>query len=64
MKFEIRALEIEMIPETEFDHEVLAKLRRAHEVEVKDGRTSDHRNWPPDPRKTNLVLKWDDPNKW
>lgn len=63
MKFELRALEIEMIPETEFDRDILEKIHLARKIEVKDGRTTDQ-HYPPSNRLTNVVLILPDPNDW
>lgn len=63
MKFEVRELEIEMIPETEFDRDILERIHRAGSVEIKDGKTTDG-SYPPADRLTNVILAFPDPNKW
>ena len=63
MKFEIREREIEMIPESDHDRDVLEKLHRARAVRIKGGRTTDP-DYPPSNRKTNVVLELPDPNDW
>ena len=63
MKIEIRELEIELIPETEHEREAVAKLHKHRKVSLKDGKTTDG-NWPPDPKKTNIIICLPDPNKW
>lgn len=63
MKIEIRENEIELEAETEHEIDALAKLHRTSEVKVGPGRSRDQ-NWPPHPRKTNVILKFPNPNDW
>lgn len=64
MRFEIRDREIEMIPETNHDRDVVEKLHRAGgSIRIKDGRTTD-RDYPPSSRQTNVVFVFPDPNDW
>ena len=57
MKIEIREDEIELEAESEHEKDALVKLHRAGEVKVKPGRSSDQ-DWPTDPRRTNVILKF------
>lgn len=59
MRFVIKEHEIEMSPDTEHDRDVLARMHRFGTVKVMPGDSTD-RNWPPDPRKTNVIFKFDD----
>ena len=63
MEFEIRETEIELIPQSEHDRDVVAKLHGAFQIQVRSGRSTDP-SWPPNPRKTNVVLVLPDPNDW
>lgn len=58
MRFEIREGEIEMIPETEFDRDVIEKLHRKgrnREIKIRDGETTDP-DYPPSDRETNIIF--------
>ena len=63
MKVELRDFEIELIPETDHDRDALVRLHQESQIAVKDGKSSD-RNYPPDPRRTNVILVLTDRNKW
>jgi len=63
MKFEIREREIEMSPETEYDRDVLGRLFRARSVIIRGGKSTDS-SYPPDRRRTNVVLVLPDPDDW
>ena len=63
MKLELREGEIELVPENELERDALVKVHRAGTVKVKAGRTTD-RGYPPDYRKTNVILVLPDPNNW
>ena len=56
MKVILRDYEIELIPENEHERDALARLHEVNKVEIDYGKSED-RSWPPDPRKTNVVLK-------
>ncbi len=63
MKVEIRELEIELVAETDHEREALAKIQKHREVGVNAGKTTDQ-DWPPDPKKTNVIICLPDPNEW
>lgn len=63
MRAELRDREIELIAESDNDRDALARLHRGRTVKVLPGRSSDP-SYPPDPRQTNVVLQFPDPNDW
>ncbi len=63
MKIELRDLEIEFIAETDHEREALARIHKHREVKIKPGKTTDP-HWPPEDKKTNVIICLPDPNEW
>lgn len=63
MKIEIRELEIELIAENSHEQDALVRLLRHKTIGVEYGKSRD-RDYPPDPHKTNVILKFPNPNDW
>lgn len=63
MKVQLSERSIELIAENEHESDALARLLRHSRVKVVPGESTD-RSWPPDPRKTNVLLVMPDPNEW
>jgi hypothetical protein len=63
MRLQCTEAGIELVAESPFEQDALARLHRARNVEVRPGASRDT-GYPPDPRMTNVILVLPSPHDW